>query len=88
VPLFNQFNKGWGTGTFAFNDDNMGTSTIAGSVFSTIFDNNPTCEIIITKFDATKGKISGTFSFTGEDFDGNDFAVTEGKFENIVLTIT
>lgn len=80
--------KGSGTGTFAFNDDNMASCTIAGNVFSTIFDDNPTGEIIITKYDAANGKISGTFSFTGEDFDGNAFIVTEGKFENLALTIT
>lgn len=78
---------GSGPGTYEMGDDNLGSCSIGGNVFTTIFDNTPTGSIVITKYDATNGIISGTFSFVGEDINGNDFAVTEGKFENLVLKI-
>lgn len=76
--------NGSGTGTYAIDDHNTGSGLIGGTVFSTTFHNNPSGDIIITKYDESNGKISGTFSFVGYG-DSNVFTVTEGKFVNVGL---
>ena len=79
--------KGSGTGTFIMNDDNMGSVTIGNSSFTSMFSSNPVGQVLITRYDAENKLISGTFYFNGEDLDGKVYHVTEGKFENIELTI-
>jgi hypothetical protein len=79
--------KGSGTGTFKMNDDNMGAVEITNYSFTSFFSDTPVGEIVITKYDATNMKISGTFKFEGEDIDGTVYHLTEGKFDNVVLVI-
>jgi hypothetical protein len=78
---------GSGTGTFTMNDDNLASAVIGSYTFTSMFSDTPDGEIVITKYDETNKKISGTFHFKGEDIDGNVYTVTEGKFENVDLTI-
>ena len=79
--------KGSGTGTFKMNDDNTGIVVISNYNFTSFYSENPVGEIVITKYDVTNAKISGTFKFEGEDIDGNVYNVTEGKFDNVQLVI-
>jgi hypothetical protein len=79
--------KGSGTGTFKFNDDNLGSVVVGNYVFTSLFSDTPVGEIVITKYDAANKKISGTFTFQGEDIDGVVYHVTEGKFDNVTLTV-
>lgn len=51
--------------------------------FSTLISDNPTGEIVITKFDKEKKLISGTFHCKAEDIDGVDKEFTNGTFTNI-----
>lgn len=79
---------GSGTGTFVMDDDyNVCTAVIGDYTFTSMFSDSPDGEIIITRYDAANGKISGTFHFKGEDIDGNEFSVTEGKFTNVDLVV-
>jgi hypothetical protein len=79
--------KGSGTGTFEFNDDNMGSVVVGNYVFSSMFSSTPVGQIKITKYDEGNKLISGTFSFDGEDIYENVYHVTEGKFENVSLIV-
>jgi hypothetical protein len=79
--------KGSGTGTFIMNDNNMGSVTIGNSSFTSMFSSNPAGQVVITKYDVENKLISGTFYFTGEDINGKVYHVTEGKFENVMLTV-
>jgi hypothetical protein len=58
---------------------NLGLS----GTFSTITTDNPTGEIVITKFDKEKKLISGTFRCKAAEFDGTEMEFTNGKFTNI-----
>lgn len=55
---------------------------LSGS-FSTITTDNPTGEVVITKFDKEKKLISGTFRCKVAEFDGTEMEFTNGKFTNI-----
>lgn len=81
--------KGSGTGTFAFDDlgYNSGIVNVGNYSFSSMFKDVPVGQIVITKYDVDNKLISGTFSFEGEDGSGNTYHVTEGKFENVSLTV-
>ena len=79
--------KGSGTGTYKMNDDNTGFVALNNYDFTSFFSENPVGEIVITKYDVTNQKISGTFKFEGEDIDGTVYDVTEGKFDNVQLVI-
>lgn len=78
---------GSGTGTYSMNDDNLCSVVIGNISFTTLYISKPVGQIVITKYDETNKLISGTFYFNGEDFDGKLYHVTEGKFENVALTI-
>jgi len=78
---------GSGTGTFKMNDDNVGSVTVGNSDFTSFFSDVPEGEIVITKYDLSNMKISGTFAFKGEDIDGTVYTLTEGKFQNINLVV-
>jgi len=75
------------TGTYTFGDLNLASAVIGGNTFTTMFSDNPTGAIVITKYDMTNKKISGTFTFSGDNMDGDVFEVTEGKFENVDLVV-
>jgi hypothetical protein len=77
---------GSGTGTYAFKEANMATVDMGAFSFATMFLDPPVGQIEITKFDIAKKHISGTFSFDGSDLEGTVYHVTEGKFENVLLT--
>jgi hypothetical protein len=79
--------KASGTGTFPINNDNLGTVEIGTYSFTSLISSNPLGQVVITKYDVTNKKISGTFYFDGEDMAGTVYHVTEGKFENIDLVI-
>jgi hypothetical protein len=51
--------------------------------FTTLFSDNPTGEVVITKFDKEKKLISGTFHCKAEDIDGVEKEFTNGTFTNI-----
>lgn len=75
------------TGTLAITEPTGGPAISfsmgqSGS-FSTLISDNPTGEIVITKFDKEKKLISGTFQFKAEDIDGVDKEFTNGTFTNI-----
>jgi hypothetical protein len=78
---------GSGTGTFPINDTNIGMVAISNYNFTSLFCDSPEGTITITKYDAVGLKISGTFSFKGEDIYGSVYHLTEGKFENITLVV-
>jgi len=78
---------GSNTGTYGMNDDNLGSVAIGNTSFTTMYSSSPVGQIAITKYDETNKLISGTFYFNGEDIDGKVYHVTEGKFENVALTI-
>jgi len=74
------------TGTLAITtSDGPLFSFIMGqsSSFSTLISDNPTGEIVITKFDKEKKLISGTFHCMAEDIDGVAKEFTNGTFTNI-----
>lgn len=79
--------KGSGTGTFTLDDTNLASAVIGEYTFTSMFSDTPEGEIVITKYDASGKKISGTFHFKGEDIDGIVYTVTEGQFENVDLVI-
>ncbi len=79
--------KGSGTGTFVLNDNNVASVVMTGYDFTSLYSDNPEGEIVITKYDESALLISGTFHFKGESFEGVVYTVTEGKFENIPMTI-
>jgi len=78
---------GSGTGTYTFNDNNMGSAVIGSYSFSSIFSDTPVGSIVITKYDTSKKLISGTFTFDGQTFGGTIYHITEGKFDNTPLTV-
>lgn len=55
---------------------------LAGT-YSTLTTDNPTGEVVITKFDKEKKLISGTFRCKVAEFDGTEMEFTNGKFTNI-----
>ena len=78
---------GSGKGTFTFNDQNMGSAVVGSYTFSSMFSDSPEGTITITQYDVNGKKISGTFSFKGDDIDGATYNVTEGKFDNVSLAV-
>jgi hypothetical protein len=78
---------GSGTGTYIFNDNNMGSAVIGSFTFSSIFSDPPVGSIVVTKYDVSQKLISGTFSFDGQSFGGTVYHVTDGKFTNVPLTV-
>jgi hypothetical protein len=78
---------GASTGTYAFNDNNLGSAVIGSVAYSSLFSDIPVGSIVITKYDVTNKLISGTFSFDGESFGGTVYHFTEGKFNNVPLTV-
>jgi len=79
--------KGTGPGTFTLDEENLASAVIGEYVIFSMYSDTPDGEIVISTYDAANKKISGTFHFKGEDIDGNVYSVTEGKFENLDLTI-
>lgn len=83
--------------TLVFWGDTTGTYTLdggAGPKCSAIYSEDANLvtghysaisgQIIVTKIDHLKNTISGTFQFTGNDFQtGNTRDITEGKFTNV-----
>jgi hypothetical protein len=78
---------GSGTGTYPFNDSNMGSAIIGTYTFSSVFSDTPVGSIVITKYDASKKLVSGTFSFEGQSYAGTVYQITDGKFDNVPLTV-
>jgi hypothetical protein len=78
---------GAATGTYTLNDNNIGTAVIGSYSFSSLFSDIPVGSIVITKYDVSKKLISGTFTFDGESFGGSVYHITDGKFDNIPLTV-
>ena len=78
---------GSATGTYTFNDNNLGSAVIGSITFSSLFSDIPVGSIVVTKYDVSKKLISGTFVFDGQSFGGTVYHITEGKFNNIPLTV-
>jgi len=82
---------GRGIGTYKFGSygsSNVMSLTVGGSSFQTNLCDNPDGEIVITKYDEAKKKMSGTFKFQGKSMvDHKDYTITEGKFDDISLTL-
>ncbi len=78
---------GAATGTYTFDDNNMGTAVIGNYSFTSIFSDTPVGSIVVTKYDVSKKLISGTFSFDGQTYGGTVYHITEGKFDNVLLTV-
>ncbi|HNW77088.1 MAG TPA: DUF6252 family protein [Bacteroidales bacterium] len=79
--------KGSGKGTYSFVDNyNTGSVFLSNSTYSSEFLETPVGEIVITKYDEANNKISGTFSFSAQDYEGNSCLVSSGEFENVLLT--
>jgi hypothetical protein len=78
---------GSATGTYTFNDSNMGSAVIGSITFSSIFSDPPVGSIVVTKYDVSKKLISGTFTFDGQTFGGTVYHITNGKFDNVPLTV-
>jgi hypothetical protein len=83
--------SGRGIGTYKFGSygsSNVMSLTIGGSSFQTNLCDNPDGEIVISKYDEAKKKMSGTFKFQGKSMvDHKDYTITEGKFDDISLTL-
>jgi hypothetical protein len=79
--------SGSGTGTYTFNDNNMGSAVVGTLTCSSLFSDTPVGSIVITKYDDSKKLISGTFSFDGQSLYGTVYHITDGKFVNIPLII-
>lgn len=78
--------QGSGKGTYSFDNYNMGIVYSGTSVFTSEYLETPVGEIVITKYDEANNKISGTFSFSAKDYEGNSCVVSSGEFENVLLT--
>jgi hypothetical protein len=78
---------GSAAGTYTFDDYNMGSAVIGTITFSSLFSDIPVGSIVVTKYDASKRLISGTFTFNGATFAGTVYQITEGKFTNVPLTV-
>jgi hypothetical protein len=70
------------TGTYLLNGiyENHAVIKNGGNGYYTD-DNNNTGSITLTKFDRSKGIISGTFQFKAKNNAGNVITVTEGRFD-------
>lgn len=70
------------TGTYLLNgvNENQAVFKNGGNGYYTD-DTNNTGSITLTKFDRTKGIISGTFQFKAKNNAGNVITVTEGRFD-------
>lgn len=80
------------TGTYLMNNDTVPTVGMYSSFstnegVTTFFSESPVGEIKITKFDLTNKLLGGTFSFVGEDIEGNTLTISEGKFSNVPIQV-
>ena len=76
------------TGTYNFTGDAaIGSGTIGSVTFSSLYSAVPSGTITVTNYDTSKKLISGTFSFDAVNTGNVTVHITEGKFENIPVTI-
>ena len=78
---------GAATGTYTFNNSNLGSAVIGSVAYSSLFSDTPVGSIVVTQYDVSKKLVSGTFSFDGQSLAGTVYHFTEGKFTNIPLTV-
>lgn len=74
---------GYHQGTYSLDVENSNICRFGD--YTSMFDDNPQGEIVITKYDSTKMIVSGTFHFRGVTYEGLQKDFTEGKFDNIPL---
>ena len=67
---------GSGTGTYTFGDSNLGSAVIGSVAYSSLFSDIPVGSIVVTKYDASKKLVSGTFSFDAASFSGTIYHFT------------
>jgi len=81
------FFKGNSTGTYNFTTDFEDAYCVfaymSGDIYTSANANVPTGQIIVTKYDQEKKLISGTFHFTGINFEDESKLFTEGVFTNV-----
>lgn len=78
---------GAANGTYKVTTGNNMCEGNIGDYFSTYFCDVPVGQIVITKYDVTKKLISGTFAFDAESSGSTVYHITEGKFDNVPLTV-
>lgn len=76
---------GYHQGTYSLDTEDNNICTFGD--YTSMFDDTPQGEIIITKYDSTKMIISGTFHFRGVTFEGLQKDFTEGKFDNVPVVM-
>lgn len=82
------------TGTYSISDSE--TSAVGGYVlnataegfYSTIVADTPVGQVVITEYDKTNNKVSGTFQFEAYNANGDKIVITEGKFTKVALIVT
>ncbi len=82
------------TGTYTISDSE--TSAVGGYVlnataegfYSTIVADTPVGQVVITEYDKTNNKVSGTFQFEAYNANGDKIVITEGKFTKVALLVT
>lgn len=78
-------------GTYTFNNEETGIlsySTPAGDNVYTSFEAAGTFSVTISEVNVSAGTISGTFSGTLVDFDGNSITVTNGAINSVSIMST
>lgn len=78
-------------GTYTFNNDETGTlsyTTAGGAAVYSSFEETGTFSISISQVNVSAGTISGTFSGTVLDFDGNSLSITNGVINNVSIMST
>lgn len=78
-------------GTYTFNNDETGTlsyTTAGGAAVYSSFEETGTFSVTISQVNVDAGTISGTFSGTVLDFDGNSLTITNGVINNISIMST
>ena len=78
---------GAANGTYKVTANNNMCEGNIGDYFSTYFSDVPVGQIVITKYDLTNKLVSGTFTFDASSSGSTVYHVTEGKFDNVPLTV-
>lgn len=79
------------TGTYTVTDSEIGAvggyvlDATAEGFYSTISADAPSGQIIVTEYDKTNNKISGTFQFEAYNLNGGKKSITEGKFTKVSI---
>lgn len=77
--------NGYHAGTYSLDTEDNNICRFGD--YTSMFDDSPQGEIVITAYDSIKMTISGTFYFRGVTYEGLQKEFTEGKFDNVPLLI-